>query len=161
ATHRLTLDLVRDGIVDGLRIDHPDGLTDPDGYLSRLAEAAPGAWIVVEKILAEGEELPKSWRCHGTTGYEALNTVNGLFIDNAGYGAMVAAYSERTGADLRFDATASAAKAEVLHTVLAAEVERLVDLAARICSPETTLHDHSRRALHEAIVALLVAMRQY
>lgn len=161
ATHRLILDLVGDGTIDGLRIDHPDGLTDPQGYLERLSDRAPHAWIVVEKILAAGEALPASWGCHGTTGYEALASVGGLFIDGAGHRDLVAAYADRTGADLRFADVAHTAKSEVLNTVLAAEVERLVDLAADICAADIALHDHSRRALHESIVALLVAIPQY
>ncbi len=161
ATHELTLSLVRDGVVDGLRIDHPDGLSDPDAYLARLADAAPGAWVVVEKIVGPHEELPESWRCDGTTGYEALTAVNGLFIDDAGYRVLAGAYAERTGADLRFEAVADVAKREVLTTVLAAEVERLVDLAAQICAAELALRDHSRRALHDAVVALLVAVDRY
>ncbi|MGH9180426.1 MAG: alpha-amylase family glycosyl hydrolase, partial [Acidimicrobiales bacterium] len=76
-THRLVLDMVADGRVDGLRIDHPDGLRDPEGYLVRLAEATGGAWVVVEKILEPGEELPGAWPVAGTTGYEALNRIGG------------------------------------------------------------------------------------
>ncbi len=83
ATHRVLLRLFDEGLIDGLRIDHPDGLADPDGYLRRLHEATGGAWIVVEKILAYGEELP-AWRCAGTTGYDALALVGGLFVDPAG-----------------------------------------------------------------------------
>jgi (1->4)-alpha-D-glucan 1-alpha-D-glucosylmutase len=80
ATHREVLSWN----VDGLRVDHPDGLADPGGYLRRLREAAPDAWIVVEKILAVGESLPTSWPVDGTTGYDALREVCGLFIDPAG-----------------------------------------------------------------------------
>ncbi|QUQ66685.1 malto-oligosyltrehalose synthase [Kutzneria sp. CA-103260] len=80
ATHREVLSWG----VDGLRIDHPDGLSDPGGYLRRLREAAPETWIVVEKILGVGESLPVSWPVAGTTGYDALREVCGLFIDPAG-----------------------------------------------------------------------------
>ena len=76
ATHELVLQLVRDGAVDGLRIDHPDGLADPKGYLDRLAEASGGRWTVVEKILEPGEDLPESWATAGTTGYDALAEVD-------------------------------------------------------------------------------------
>src|SRR5262249_23026977 len=72
------------GGVDGLRIDHPDGLSDPGGYLRRLRDAAPETWIVAEKILGVGESLPVSWPVAGTTGYDALREVCGLFIDSAG-----------------------------------------------------------------------------
>ncbi|HEX8803442.1 MAG TPA: alpha-amylase family glycosyl hydrolase, partial [Acidimicrobiales bacterium] len=79
-THELILRWVRDGVVDGLRVDHPDGLRDPGEYLTRLHAAAPGTWIVVEKILEPGEELP-FWPVAGTTGYESLAEVCGVFVD--------------------------------------------------------------------------------
>ena len=83
ATHEVLLRLVAEGLIDGLRVDHPDGLADPAGYLRRLASATGDAWVVVEKILARGEELP-DWSCAGTTGYDALDLVSGLFVDPAG-----------------------------------------------------------------------------
>src|SRR5690606_22701667 len=79
-THRLVIDLVRDGSVDGLRIDHVDGLRLPAQYLARLAEATDGAYTVVEKILEPSESLPSDWRVDGTSGYDFLNRVNGLFV---------------------------------------------------------------------------------
>ena len=87
ATHRQILASVADGTVSGLRVDHPDGLADPQGYLARLSEAARGCWIVVEKILERGEPLPADWACNGTTGYDALNLITGLFVDPAGEAA--------------------------------------------------------------------------
>jgi (1->4)-alpha-D-glucan 1-alpha-D-glucosylmutase len=84
ATHAEILRWVERGDVDGIRIDHPDGLRDPDGYLKRLRERAPAAWLVVEKILEPGEALPARWPVDGTTGYDALGEVCGLFIDPAG-----------------------------------------------------------------------------
>ena len=63
-------------MLDGLRIDHPDGLADPGGYLDRLAAATDGAWVVVEKILEPGEELPDEWATAGTTGYDVLTKGN-------------------------------------------------------------------------------------
>ncbi len=83
--HRLVAGLLRDGKLDGLRIDHVDGLADPEGYLTRLREAAgDGAYIVVEKILGPDEELPGSWPVAGTSGYGFLNLVSQLFVDPAG-----------------------------------------------------------------------------
>ena len=77
ATHAVLLELVAEGVVDGLRIDHPDGLADPRGYLRRLRGATGGAWVVVEKILEGDEALPADWPCAGTTGYDALLRVDG------------------------------------------------------------------------------------
>ncbi len=83
ATHAEVLRWVAAGEVDGLRIDHPDGLADPGGYFRRLRSRAD-CWLVVEKILAAGESLPASWPVHGTTGYDALREVCGVFVDPAG-----------------------------------------------------------------------------
>ncbi|HET6989281.1 MAG TPA: alpha-amylase family glycosyl hydrolase, partial [Kribbella sp.] len=80
ATHELLLALLHEGKLNGFRIDHPDGLADPRGYLRRLAERTGGAWVVVEKILEGDEELPRDWPCAGTTGYDALLRVGGLFV---------------------------------------------------------------------------------
>ena len=97
ATHELVLQLVRDGAVDGLRIDHPDGLADPEGYLDRLAEASGGRWTVVEKILEPGEDLPRAGRTAGTTGYDALAEVDGVLVDPAGEAALTALDTELAG----------------------------------------------------------------
>ncbi len=96
ATHEVLLRLLREGLIDGLRVDHPDGLADPHGYLARLDTETGGAWVVVEKILAHGEELP-DWPCAGTTGYDALALVGGLFTDPAGEVPMTDEYVRFTG----------------------------------------------------------------
>ena len=80
-SHRLVLDWVHKGVLDGLRVDHPDGLRDPAEYCERLRQAAGEAWIVVEKILEPGEALPAAWPVAGTTGYDFLNRLGGLFVD--------------------------------------------------------------------------------
>ncbi len=82
--HERILHWVRQGWVDGLRVDHPDGLADPAGYLERLKEASDGAYVLVEKILEPGELLPADFRCEGTTGYDALAQLDRLFVDPAG-----------------------------------------------------------------------------
>ena len=102
ATHELVLELVRDGAVDGLRIDHPDGLADPKGYLDRLAEASGGRWTVVEKILEPGEDLPESWATAGTTGYDALTEVDQVLVDPAGEAALTALDTELAGAPVDY-----------------------------------------------------------
>ncbi|MEV4229606.1 alpha-amylase family glycosyl hydrolase, partial [Streptomyces bobili] len=92
ATHGKILQLLREGVLDGLRVDHPDGLADPDAYLARLHAASGGRWTVVEKILAHGEALPDTWPVAGTTGYDALRQVDGLFTDPAGAGELLELY---------------------------------------------------------------------
>ena len=96
-SHALILDLVKSEIVDGLRIDHIDGLRDPGAYLRRLREDAPGAYVVVEKILEPGEELRDEWPVEGTTGYDFLNLVGGLFVDPSGEKPLDTVYERITG----------------------------------------------------------------
>ena len=134
ATHQVIAGLVAEGLVDGLRVDHPDGLADPRGYLRRLADATGGAWVVTEKILGPQETLPDDWSCAGTTGYDALRLVDGLFLDPAGGDALTAEYAgfcRMSGDDhpaTRFDGVAAAAKREIAGGSLAAEVTRLARL---------------------------------
>jgi (1->4)-alpha-D-glucan 1-alpha-D-glucosylmutase len=84
ATHELIVSWLRDGLVDGLRVDHPDGLADPGGYLDRLADATGNAYVLVEKILESGETLPPFWATAGTTGYDALADLDRVLVDPAG-----------------------------------------------------------------------------
>src|SRR3954447_3616093 len=126
ATHARLLELVRSGDVDGLRIDHPDGLADPAGYLDRLASARGGVWTVVEKILERGEVLPSTWACDGTTGYDALALVSGVLTDPAAEKPLTAAYVDATGEDPDFDAVVTGAKRQVVEQLFRAEVRRLV-----------------------------------
>ena len=84
ATHEVVLRLADEGLIDGFRVDHPDGLADPRGYFRRLADATGGMWVVAEKIPAWGERLPADWPVAGTTGYDALRVAGGLFVDPAG-----------------------------------------------------------------------------
>jgi len=138
ATHATVLRLIAEGLVEGLRIDHPDGLADPADYLRRLRAAAPNAWIVVEKILAADEELPTDWACDGTTGYDALRRVGDLFVDPAGAEPLRALHREQTGVREGFEHLARQAKAEVLASGLAAEYARLrrtLDAAEPVAGP--------------------------
>ncbi|GAB2550287.1 malto-oligosyltrehalose synthase [Brachybacterium huguangmaarense] len=161
ATHRLLLDLHAEGVIDGFRIDHPDGLADPRGYLADLAEASDGAWTVVEKILEGDEQLPGDFACAGTTGYDALWRVGGQFQDGRGVLELTGIWQRYTG-DLRgFEEVASEATALVVSTSLWAEIERLTALVHRICSQDIRLRDTTRRNIQRAIVALLESMDRY
>ena len=117
---------MRDGAVDGLRIDHPDGLADPKGYLDRLAEASENRWTVVEKILEPGEDLPESWRTAGTTGYDALAEVDEVLIDPAGEAALTALDTELAGRRIDYAELVRTSKREVTDGMLGSEVARLV-----------------------------------
>ncbi len=155
ATHELLVTQVRAGNVDGLRIDHPDGLADPQGYLDRLADATDGVWVVVEKILEGHEELPGSWRCAGTTGYDALQRVGGLFVDPAGEGPLTELSAQLLGERQDLGAMVVAAKTFVVEHVQAAEVERLLRLVTR------ALPHLEHQAARRALTAMLVAMDRY
>ncbi|MFI8966814.1 malto-oligosyltrehalose synthase [Streptomyces sp. NPDC053493] len=166
ATHAKVLELVADGVVDGLRIDHPDGLADPEGYLERLAEATDGrCWTVVEKILTGTEPLPASWPVDGTTGYDALRYVDGLFTDPVGADELADVYREFVGrAGDRggyWEATARRAAYKVVTHELAAETAALTRTAERICAADPDLRDHAPWALHTAVRELLVRMPVY
>src|SRR5690606_37393892 len=119
-THALVLEWVRDGEADGLRIDHPDGLRRPTQYLRRLAEAAPGAWIVVEKILEGDETLPTAWPVAGTSGYEFLNDVAALLIDPQAEAPMTDLWREISGSDESWEKVAETSKRQILRDVLGA-----------------------------------------
>ncbi len=161
ATHALVLDQVRSGVLDGLRIDHPDGLADPEGYLARLAEATGGAWVVVEKILEPGEDLPGTWRTAGTTGYDALNRVLGLFVDPAGERPLTDLWVSETGSRASFEQVVDTTKHLVLDQVLVAEVNRLVELGLRVCRTDPALRDTTRGALRAGLVELLASFGVY
>ncbi|NUR66731.1 MAG: malto-oligosyltrehalose synthase [Streptomyces sp.] len=167
ATHAKILQLLHEGVVDGLRIDHPDGLADPDAYLLRLHEATGGRWTVVEKILADGEPLPASWPVAGTTGYDALRHVDGVFTDPAGFGELLGQYrrfaAPQTDRGGHWEATVRRAAYKVLTHELAAETERLTRVAVRLCatSPEPALRDRAPWALRTALQELLVRLEVY
>jgi (1->4)-alpha-D-glucan 1-alpha-D-glucosylmutase len=160
ATHEVIVRLVAEGLVDGLRIDHPDGLADPRGYLTRLAAATNDAWVVVEKILESGETLPADWECAGTTGYDALRIIDGLFLDPAAADALTSEYerfSRRLGDDsvaLRFADVAAVAKRQTADVTLSAEVTRLTRLVADVCPGAT--EDDARTVLVEVLAAFPV-----
>ncbi|HEX5906474.1 MAG TPA: malto-oligosyltrehalose synthase [Propionibacteriaceae bacterium] len=131
ATHALVKDWCAAGIA-GLRIDHPDGLRDPLGYLHRLRSFASKQWITVEKILEAGEELPKTWPVAGTTGYDAMREVNGVFIDHDHEPEFTAHYQRLTGDQGAISDHIEAGKRLVVNTLLPAEVRRMAALTRDI-----------------------------
>jgi (1->4)-alpha-D-glucan 1-alpha-D-glucosylmutase len=135
ATHGLLLGLAAEGLIDGLRIDHPDGLADPRGYLRQLATASSGSWIVAEKILAAGEELPSDWQCAGTTGYDALAAVGEVFTSAGGARQLGTEYARFADGPADFAAAALAARRETAGQQLSAEVSRLARLLGRLGDP--------------------------
>ncbi|MEU7975352.1 malto-oligosyltrehalose synthase [Micromonospora sp. NPDC049089] len=149
ATHELVLRWAAAGEVDGIRVDHPDGLRDPAGYLARLREAAPDAWLVVEKILEYGEELP-DWPVDGTTGYDALAMAGGLFIDIDAEGDFTVLDTHVTGRHTSWEDLTHATKLAAATRLLAAELTRLAALAPEVPT------EQARAALAELAAAFAV-----
>ncbi|MFD6696389.1 malto-oligosyltrehalose synthase [Micromonospora aurantiaca (nom. illeg.)] len=131
ATHAEILRWVAAGEVDGIRVDHPDGLRDPAGYLARLRAAAPASWLVVEKILEYGEDLP-DWPVDGTTGYDALAAVSGLFVDPDAEPEFTTLDGRLTGRHTSWADLTHATKLEAATRLLAAELTRLAALVPEL-----------------------------
>jgi (1->4)-alpha-D-glucan 1-alpha-D-glucosylmutase len=131
ATHALVRQWVEHGVA-GLRIDHPDGLVDPGEYLRRLRALAPDQWITVEKILEPGEKLPADWPVEGTTGYDAMREVNGLFVDGAHEPELTRLYQRLTGDERTIADHVEAGKRMVVADLLPAEIRRMAALAPEV-----------------------------
>ncbi|WP_212757112.1 malto-oligosyltrehalose synthase [Usitatibacter rugosus] len=161
-THRLVLSLVRDGIADGLRIDHPDGLLDPRQYLERLQRAAgKPVYVVVEKIVAPHESLPRDFAAHGTTGYRFANVVNGLFVDESARGAMTRTYEAFTGEREDFRTVARRARRLILRSSLAGELNTAAQELSRIALADRDTRDYTAGALREALAEVIAAYPVY
>ncbi|HXM58890.1 MAG TPA: malto-oligosyltrehalose synthase, partial [Candidatus Dormibacteraeota bacterium] len=160
-THVRVLEWLHAGVLDGVRIDHPDGLRDPHGYLARLRRAAPGAWIVAEKILDGDEELPDDWPVAGTTGYDFANRVLGLFVDPAAEPAMTNVYAQFTGERQIFADVAYDARHQVMRELLAADLSRLTALFVRVCEDNRRYRDYTRHELSECLREAIACLRVY
>jgi (1->4)-alpha-D-glucan 1-alpha-D-glucosylmutase len=160
-THRLVLGWLADGTLDGLRIDHPDGLRDPEAYLKRLRSDGADAWIIVEKILEPGESLRDSWPVDGTTGYDFLNRVSGLFVDPAGEKVLTEFYAEFTGESTDWPEVARAKKHQVMRETMGSDLNRLTALFLAICERRRRYRDYTRHELHEALRDTLASFSVY
>jgi (1->4)-alpha-D-glucan 1-alpha-D-glucosylmutase len=150
-THEHILRWLRDGVIDGVRVDHADGLRDPQQYFERLRRTAPNAWVVAEKILEPGEALPASWQVHGTTGYEFLNEVNALLISADGLNAIDGIYREFTGESNDFITLAHEKKLAVTQEALGSDVNRLTSAFVQICENDRDHRDYTRADIRRAI----------
>jgi (1->4)-alpha-D-glucan 1-alpha-D-glucosylmutase len=152
ATHRTILELHHGGVVDGLRVDHPDGLADPEGYLAMLADhLRPGTPVWVEKILEHGEQLPPDWACAGTTGYDANAALMTALLDPASAEEVSRSWAWAGGTPDLADVV-DMAKRDAVEEMLAPEVNRLHRLARRVLPGEDP--DAVRVALTELLVAV-------
>jgi (1->4)-alpha-D-glucan 1-alpha-D-glucosylmutase len=180
ATHGLVLDLISRGQLQGLRLDHLDGLYDPAGYChqlrARLAEeltarrggepaaAAEEVYVVVEKILADHEHLPADWPVQGTTGYEFARVVGGLFVDGGQERALDRAYTRFVGQRVDYEELLYQSKLLIMRTSLASELNVLADQLDRISEADWRTRDFTRSKLREAlreIVACFPVYRTY
>jgi len=161
ATHALTLKWVSEGRLSGLRIDHIDGLRDPIGYLERLRTAAPNAWILAEKILADGEHLRGSWPIDGTSGYDFLNIVGRLMLDSTSAEPLIDFYRDFTGDAADFQPLVRAKKQLAMRGSLGSEINRLTARFLEVCEANILYRDHSRHELHEVLRAALACEEVY
>ncbi len=150
-THALVLDWLSRGVLDGVRIDHPDGLRDPLAYLGRLRDHAPDAWIVAEKILEPGEFLRDNWPIQGTTGYDFLNVALGVLIYPPGMAELNDIYEDFTGEPTDFPAIAHDKKIAVTQEALGSDVNRLTSLLVDICEANRDQRDYTRAEMRRAI----------
>jgi (1->4)-alpha-D-glucan 1-alpha-D-glucosylmutase len=150
-THALILSWLKQGVLDGVRVDHPDGLRDPAQYFQRLRERAPEAWIVGEKILEPGEWLRENWPVQGTSGYDFLNAAMGVLIQPAGLARLGEHYAAFTGDTAPFPVVAHEKKLAVTQEGLASDVNRLASLFVDICEANRDKRDFTRAEIHRAI----------
>ena len=201
-THRLILKLVAEGKVEGLRVDHPDGLYDPRQYFERLQQAAaqesqwhgfstragdagnkgslstedrshglktratkgrakPSLYVVAEKILAPDEPLPDDWAVHGTTGYDFLNMVNGLFVDTAAEESFTTLYEEWTGDRTGYDDLVYEKKRLILQIALASELQMLARRLDRLAQEDRHSRDFTLTGLREALREVIACFPVY
>ena len=161
ATHKLVLGWLAEGVLDGLRIDHPDGLRDPRQYLERLHDAAPRAWIVVEKILAADERPPAEWPVAGTTGYEFLNRLTALYVDGSAEEVLTRFYAAFSLIDEGFAEIAYQCKKLVLRDLLASDLRRLTANFVRVCEGNRHYRDFTRLAIGEVLAEFIACLRVY
>jgi (1->4)-alpha-D-glucan 1-alpha-D-glucosylmutase len=160
-THALILDWLKDGVLDGVRIDHPDGLRDPLEYFRRLRQAAPEAWIVGEKILEPGEFLRQSWPIEGTSGYDFLNAALSVLLLPKGVDDLTRIYAEFTGRPTHFPSIAHEKKLNVAQDALGSDVNRLASIFVNICESNRNQRDYTRAAIRRVIREVAACFRIY
>jgi (1->4)-alpha-D-glucan 1-alpha-D-glucosylmutase len=161
ATHELIFQLLDEGKITGLRVDHIDGLYDPDQYLQRLREKTGDIYITVEKILQPGENLPSNWDMQGTSGYDYLNFVNSIFCDTRNQAAFDRLYSEVSRQALPFEDLAIEKKQLILDKNLAGDVDNLTAILKKISNKYRYGNDFTLNGLKRAIAAVLTRFPIY
>ena len=164
-THRLLLRLIAEGKAQGVRIDHPDGLWDPAGYLRELQTAVDAVgrsiYLVVEKILEHGEELPGDWPIDGTVGYEFAQSAGGTLVDGRGRKAFDELYGRFTGATIRFDQMVYEKKKLIMQVALASEVNVLARALDRLSEFHRRTRDFTFNSLRDAMTEIIACFPIY
>ena len=161
ATHTAVARWVAAGAVDGLRVDHPDGLLDPAAYFVRLRDLMPHGWIVAEKILEHGEHLPPEWPVDGTTGYDAAAVIGQWFVDPHGLRRLGAIRDELVGPAPGGAELVAEGKRLVLSEMLSADLNRATDAFLQMCESLRRFRDVTRHELHEILREVVVAYPVY
>jgi (1->4)-alpha-D-glucan 1-alpha-D-glucosylmutase len=161
ATHALMARLARAGGIDGVRIDHPDGLADPKEYFERLEELFPKRWVVIEKILADHEKLPGDWPVHGETGYRFVNLLTGVFIDPQAQERFARIYERFTGERRTFSEISRDSRMLIMNTTLAAELYMLSNWLARIAAGNRHTRDYTASGLRKALAEIAAQFPVY
>jgi (1->4)-alpha-D-glucan 1-alpha-D-glucosylmutase len=160
-THALLIRWLRQGVIDGVRVDHPDGLRDPTQYFRRLREKAPEAWIVGEKVLEPGEWMREDWPVEGTSGYDFLNQAMGVLIEPEGLKQLGKFYVDFTGDDCTFSTLAHEKKLAVEQEALGSDVNRLTNIFVEICESHREQRDFTRAEIRRAIREVVACFSVY
>ena len=161
AAHCRVFDWLDRGVLDGIRVDHPDGLRDPQQYFDRLRVRAKEAWIIGEKILEPGEFLRQSWPVDGTTGYDFLNVCNNLLVSGEGLREFSAIYREFTARADKFEEMAHEKKLNVEQEALGSDVNRLASIFVQICEGNRDRRDYTRAEIRRAIREVAACLSIY
>ena len=161
ATHRRVLEWLSSGVLDGVRVDHPDGLRDPLQYFTRLRQRAPEAWIVGEKILERGEFLRQNWPIEGTSGYDFLNVCNSFLVHPEGLRELTGIYADFTQQTPDFAEVAHDKKINVEQEALGSDVNRLATLFLQICENNRDRRDYTRAEIRRAIREVAASFEVY
>ncbi len=177
-THRLLGQLLAEDKVQGVRIDHPDGLFDPAAYVQALQEIAARAWksprgsdlsgrpdrpvyVLAEKILSGREQLPRRWAVHGTTGYNYLNDLNGIYVDAGRAKVLRRAYGKLTGRHEPFDDVLYWSKRLIIETAMASELTVLTHMLDRLAASSRRSRDFTRDSLRDIIIEVVACFPVY
>ncbi|HEX6324071.1 MAG TPA: malto-oligosyltrehalose synthase, partial [Vicinamibacterales bacterium] len=167
AIHALLGTLLGGGFVSGVRVDHPDGLFDPAGYFADLQAlaarhgAAAPVNVLAEKILAVDEALPDDWQVDGTTGYDFLNDVTGLFVDRRNGRRLLSIYQRFTGWEGSWQLVSRRSKRLIMDTAMASELGVLADALERLSQSTRRWRDFTRHSLRDALVAFVSCFPVY